>query len=76
MEASALKTLTCKQLGGACDQALSAETWKEMVTKMTEHVMKNHPDVAARMKQMHEEDPKRWGAEMKPKWDAAQEEAA
>jgi len=25
---------------------------------------------------MHEEDPKRWGREMKPKWDAAKEMSA
>ena len=41
-----MKTMTCRELGGACDQKLSAETWGEMVEKMTEHVMDEHPDVA------------------------------
>jgi hypothetical protein len=32
-----------------------------------------HPDVAKQMEKMHNEDPKKWGKEMKPKWDAAPE---
>lgn len=65
-----MKTMTCKQLGGKCDQKLSAETWDEMAKAMTKHVMEKHPDVAADMKAMYEKDPKKWGNEMKPKWDA------
>lgn len=66
-----MKTLTCKQLGGTCDYKLTAHSWDDMVQKMTKHVMENHPDVAEKMKKMHDEDPKRWGREMKPKFDAA-----
>ena len=66
-----MRTLTCRELGGTCDEKLSAESWDEMVQKMTAHVMARHPDVAAKMKTMHEQDPKRWGREMKPKWDSA-----
>lgn len=68
-----MKTLTCKDLGGSCDQKLSANTWDEMVQKMSKHVMENHPDVAKQMEKMHKEDPKQWGREMKPKFDNAQE---
>ena len=68
-----MKTMTCRDLGGACDQKLSAETWEEMVKKMTAHVIEKHPDVAADMKKMHEEDAEKWGQEMKPKWDHAPE---
>jgi len=64
-----MKTMTCRELGGACEQKLSAATWKEMVQKMTNHVIEKHPDVAAAMKTLHEEDPERWGREMKPKWE-------
>ena len=71
-----MKTMTCRQLGGTCDQKLSAETWDEMVQTMTKHVMENHPDVAEKMKAMHEQDPKKWGKEMKPKWEAAKEVSA
>ena len=66
-----MKTMRCSELGGVCDQKLYAETWDDMVKKMTDHVMQMHPDVAEKMKKMHEEDPKKWGNEMKPKWDAA-----
>jgi hypothetical protein len=32
-----------------------------------------HPDVAKAMEKMHNEDPKKWGKEMRPKWEAAPE---
>jgi predicted small metal-binding protein len=65
-----MKTMTCKQLGGACDQKLSANSWDEMVKTMTKHVLEKHPEVAKQMETMHREDPKRWGNQTKPKWDA------
>jgi predicted small metal-binding protein len=68
-----MKTMSCKDLGGKCEEKLSAESWDEIVMTMTGHVMANHPDVAKQMEQMHNEDPKRWSKETKPKWDAAPE---
>lgn len=68
-----MKTITCKELGGTCDAKLSAGSWDEMVNAMTKHVMDNHPDVAKKMEAMHNRDPKEWGREMKPKWEAAPE---
>ena len=65
--------MSCKELGGTCDAQLSAETWDEMVSKMTKHVMTSHPDLAKKMEKMHKEDPKKWGTTYKPKWDAAPE---
>jgi hypothetical protein len=66
-----MKTLTCRQLGGSCDQTLAADSWDGMVQAMSKHVMEKHPDVAKQMERIHNEDPKKWGREMKPKWDAA-----
>jgi len=66
-----MKTMTCKELGGPCDQTLSAGSWDEMVQTMVKHVTSNHSETAEEMKKMHEQDPKRWGRETKPKWDAA-----
>ena len=66
-----MKTMTCRELGGKCDQRLSADSWEEMVKAMTKHVMAEHPDVAKDMERMHSDDPKRWSREMRPKWDAA-----
>jgi len=65
-----MKTMTCRQLGGPCDKTLFATSWDEMVKTMTKHVIENHPDTAKQMEKMHAEDPKRWGREMKPKWEA------
>jgi len=66
-----MKTMTCRELGGPCDQELTADSWSEMVQKMTGHVMENHPETAKEMEEMHAADPEKWGKEMKPKWDAA-----
>ncbi|MEO6300911.1 MAG: DUF1059 domain-containing protein [Paracoccaceae bacterium] len=66
-----MKTMTCGELGGSCNQQLTAESWDDMVAAMTKHVMEKHPAVAESMKAMHERDPKEWGRKMKPKWDAA-----
>ena len=68
-----MKSMTCRQLGGECDQKLLASTWNDMVNAMTKHVIETHPDVAKKMEKMHNEDPKKWGREMKPKWGAAPE---
>lgn len=68
-----MKAMTCKELGGSCDEKLSASSWEEMVSVMVKHVTEKHPDVYKQMEKMHNEDPKRWGRETKPKWDAASE---
>lgn len=68
-----MKSLTCRELGGACDQEISAGSWDELVKAISNHVMNKHPDVAKKMEQMHKEDPKRCGREMRPKWDTAPE---
>lgn len=68
-----MKTLTCKQLGGKCDEKISGATWEDMVQAMVKHVMAKHPDVAKEMETMHNADPKKWGREMKPKFDAVPE---
>jgi hypothetical protein len=65
--------MTCRQLGGSCDQKLSADSWEGMVRVMTKHVVAQHPDVAKEMEKMHDVDPKKWAREMKPKWDATPE---
>lgn len=66
-----MKTMTCRELGGKCDERLSANTWDEMVKAMAKHVMTQHPDVAKDMERIHHEDPEKWSKEMKPKWEAS-----
>jgi predicted small metal-binding protein len=65
-----MKTMTSKSLGGPCEQKLSAASWDEMVQTMTKHVLEKHPDATKAMVEMHSTDPKKWGREMKPKWEA------
>ncbi len=33
-----MKSMTCRQLGGECDQKLSATCWNDMVGTLTKHV--------------------------------------
>jgi predicted small metal-binding protein len=68
-----VKFMTCRELGGPCEQKLSADTWDEMVKTMSRHVMEKHLDTAEAMKRMRYADPKKWGREMKPKWEAKPE---
>ncbi|MBV9349421.1 MAG: hypothetical protein JO026_01590 [Patescibacteria group bacterium] len=68
-----MKTMTCRELGGPCGEALSAETWPDMVRRMTDHVIANHPDTAKEMETMHNDDPEKWGKEMRPKWESTPE---
>ncbi len=68
-----MKILTCKDLGGTCEERLSADSWNDIVKRMTNHVMQNDLDVAQQMEEMHHEDPQKWGKGMKPKWEAAPE---
>jgi predicted small metal-binding protein len=68
-----MKTMTCRELGGECDEKLSAQSWDEMVSTMTKHAQENHPETVKKMEEMHKEDSQKWGKEMKPKWEAAPE---
>lgn len=34
-----MKTMTCKQLGGACDKVFQAETFEQMVEQSKQHGM-------------------------------------
>ena len=68
-----MKTMSCRELGGPCDTQLSAASWDDMVKGMTKHVMEEHPETAKQMERMHAADPKSWGRQMKPKWDAQPE---
>jgi len=45
-----------------------------MVRTMTKHVMERHPDTAKERERMHTQEPRRWGAEIRPKWEAKGDE--
>ena len=44
-----------------------------MLQVVTKHVMENQPDTAKELKNVYNDDLEKWGKEMKPKWEAAQE---
>ena len=39
-----MKTMTCNQLGGACEEKFSAETFEEMAELSKQHGMKMHQE--------------------------------
>jgi hypothetical protein len=41
-----MKTMTCKQLGGACDKKFSSKTFNEMATLSKQHGIKMMGDLA------------------------------
>ena len=50
-----MKTMTCKQLGGACDMEFSANTFEEMAEKSKHHGLNMfHMGDAAHIKAMEE----------------------
>ena len=57
-----MKTMTCREPGGACDQKLSANTRGGMVKNRMQHVMGKHPDVVEKTEKMHNEDPENGAA--------------
>jgi predicted small metal-binding protein len=46
-----MKTMTCRELGSACDVPLSAETWQGMAALMMNHIREKHPVVAQNMEE-------------------------
>lgn len=74
-----MKKMTCKELGGACDLVLEAETFEELVEKSKMHGFQMfqqgdaaHLEAIGRMQKMIEspEEVAKWMAETKAKFDA------
>ena len=65
-----MKTITCKQMGGMCDTALSANTYDEMMSVGMKHLEQAHPEMAASVKSMPKDDPKmvQWEKDFKKTW--------
>lgn len=73
-----MKTMTCAQMGGPCETAITASTSDEMMKKGMEHLESEHPEMAADIKATPQDDPKmvEWGKKFMADWSAAPEEAA
>ncbi len=72
-----MKQMTCAAMGGPadCTTPISGNTAEEMATNGTAHVMESHPDIAAQMNAMSDEDKAKWMEEFRAKFDAAPEMA-
>ena len=78
-----MKSMTCRQLGGACDLVFQAETFEEMADLSKAHGMEmyrqqdaDHLDAMAQMQELMKspESMKRWFAERKAEFDALPDE--
>ncbi len=58
-----MKTITCRAMGGMCDEPLSAETFDELMVVGMEHLKVAHPEMAETVEKMPKDDP------MMVKWD-------
>lgn len=74
-----MKTMTCKQLGGACDKAFTASTFEEIAKLSEQHGMemfkandKPHLDAMDSMRKLMKspEDMMKWMGEKKAVFDA------
>ena len=65
-----MKTMTCRQMGGMCDEALTAGTSDEMMAEGMVHLESAHPEMAASIKAMPKDDPQmmEWGKKFSADW--------
>ena len=52
-----MKTMTCRMMGGMCDEKIVAGSREEMLEKGMEHLEEKHPEMAAQVKSMPKDDP-------------------
>lgn len=78
-----MKTMTCRQLGGACDEKFQAATFEEMAELSQKHGMAMHQQqdaahmeaMAEMMKLMQDQDAmQKWMAERRADFDALPED--
>lgn len=77
-----MKKITCKEMGGTCDAEIHGETAEEMMENGKQHVHdaaesgdEAHKEVVERMKQLSEEDHKKWVDEFTQKFDSLEDAA-
>lgn len=70
-----MKTMTCKDMGGMCDVAMTAGTSEEMIAEGMKHIEAAHPDMAASIKAMPKDHPEMvaWYEKFMKDWEAIPE---
>ena len=53
-----MKTMTCAHMGGMCEAKISGGTPEEMTKNGMAHIEAAHPEMAADIKAMSQDDPK------------------
>lgn len=71
-----MKTLTCAQMGGMCEEKIQGETQDEMLGKGMQHVKDAHPEMAKDISSMPADHPAmvEWSQKFDETWAAAPEE--
>lgn len=70
-----MKTMTCKEMGGMCDEAIAATSKEEMLSKGMEHLAAAHPEMAAQVQSMPKDDPQmvEWNTKFEADYEALPE---
>lgn len=69
-----MKTMTCRQLGGTCDETFSTNSVEEMKNRGLAHGEEAHPEVIERINKMSPEEKEEFDARIQAQWDAAPED--
>ncbi len=67
-----MKTITCRAMGGMCDEPVTAGSYDEMIMKGMEHLKVAHPEMAADIEKMPKDDPMmvKWEEDFKKTWES------
>lgn len=70
-----MKTITCRAMGGMCDEPIIANNMDEMIAKGMEHLKVAHPEMAQSIEQMPKDDPMmlKWYEDFKTTWESTPE---
>ena len=75
-----MKKLPCSELGGACDEMIEGDSFREMGENSKKHVMSlmekgdtSHNEAMEKMKNMSEEDRNVWMTDTQKKFDNAED---
>ncbi len=65
-----MKTITCRAMGGMCDEPLQAGSADEMMAVGMKHLEAVHPEMAADVKAMPKDDPMmvKWSEDFNKTW--------
>ena len=72
-----MKTITCRDMGGMCDEKIQGETKDELLASGMAHLHEAHPEMAATVEATPDDDPMmvEWQQKFDATWDATPEDA-